>query len=108
MEIKVSDIAKEKIIFAARENNVDLCVRLYVMSAACSGARFGIVFDEPKQNDVMIEIDGIEFITDTEFVPKFADGLNIEYLEGVKEGYMISSLRSIKGNCGSDCDGCKH
>jgi iron-sulfur cluster assembly accessory protein len=111
MEIKITDIAKQKIINAAKENNVQPSVRLYVTSAACSGAKFGIAFDEPKQNDVMTEIDGIEFITDTDYVPTYADGIKVDYVKGLKEGYIISSIRPIKSTCGtgcgSSCNNCK-
>lgn len=106
MEIKITDIAKEKIINSAKENNIEPTVRLYVTSAACSGAKFGIAFDEPKQNDVLTEIDGIEFITDTDYVPTYADGMNVDYVTGEKEGYIISSMRPIKSACGTGCGGC--
>jgi Fe-S cluster assembly iron-binding protein IscA len=109
MEIKITAKAKEEIITSAKENKVEPVVRLYVTSAACSGAKFGIAFDEPKENDVMTEIDGIEFITDSEYVPKYADGLNIDYVTSPKEGYVITSIRPIKKSCGSGCGGCgKH
>jgi len=103
MEIKLTDIAKEKIINSAKENNIEPSVRLYVTKAACSGATFGIAFDEPKQNDVMTEIDGIEFITDTDYVPTYADGMNIDYVTGEKEGYVISTIRPVKSSCGTGC-----
>lgn len=106
MEIKITDIAKEKIISSAIENNVEPTVRLYVLSAACSGAKFGIAFDDPKENDILTEIDGIEFITDTEYLPTYADGMNIDYVTAPKEGYIISSIRPIKSGCGSECSGC--
>lgn len=108
MEIRITDLAKEKIIEAARENNVQPMVRLYVISAACSGAKFGIAFDEPKQYDVLTEIGGIEFITDTEYVTKYSDGMNIDYIVNPKEGFIISSIRPIKKSCGNGCGGCKH
>lgn len=108
MEIRITDIAKEKIMASAKENNVEPTVRLYVLSAACSGAKFGIAFDDPKENDVITEIDGIEFITDTEYLPNYADGINVDYVTTPSEGYIISSIRPIKSGCGSGCSGCGH
>ena len=108
MEIKITDIAKKKIMSSAEENNVEPTVRLYVTSAACSGAKFGIAFDDPKENDVLTEIDGIEFITDTEYLPTYADGMNIDYVTIPSEGYIISSIRSVKSGCGGGCGGCGH
>lgn len=106
MDIKITDMAREKIIEEASKNNVEPMVRLYVMNFACSGAKFGIAFDEAKQNDVLTEIDGIEFITDTDYVPKYADGMSIDYTVTPKEGYIIASLRPVKKSCGSGCAGC--
>ena len=103
MEIEITDIAKEKIITSAKENKVEPTVRLYVTNAACSGAKFGIAFDEAKQKDVLTEIDGIEFITDTDYVPTYADGLKVDYVTGAKEGYIISSLRPVTASCGTGC-----
>jgi iron-sulfur cluster assembly accessory protein len=111
MEIKITEKAKEKIISSAKEYKVDPIVRVYVTGGGCSGGKFGIAFDEAKQYDIMTEIDGIEILTDSEYVPKFSDGLNIDYVITPKEGYIISTLRPIKKDCGSGsgsgCSGCK-
>lgn len=108
MDIQITDLAKQKILETAKEKKVEPIVRIYIKSFACSGARFGIAFDEAKQFDILTEIDGIEIVTNADYVPKHSDGLNIDYVMSPKEGYVITSLRPIKKNCGSGCDGCKH
>jgi Fe-S cluster assembly iron-binding protein IscA len=107
MDIEITQLAKTKILEAANGFNIEPCVRLFVLSAGCSGARFDLAFDEPKQFDVMTELDGIEFVTDSEYVPKYADGLSIDYVEAPKPGYIIKSLRPINTKESSDsCGGC--
>lgn len=110
MEIEVTELAKTKILEEAKGYSVEPTVRLYVLNAACSGARFGLAFDEAKQFDVMTEIDGIEFVTDSEYVPKFADGLSVDYINEPKPGFIIKSLRPVGKTCGKSkaggCDNC--
>lgn len=110
MDIEITEAAKNKILGEAIGYKIEPVVRLYVQSAACSGARFGLAFDEAKQFDVMTEIDGIEFVTDSEYVPKFADGLSVDYVEEPKAGFIIKSLRPLAKTCSTkekgSCGGC--
>lgn len=106
MEIKITDAAREKIISLAMENKVEPVVRLYVLCTACHGAKFGIAFDDPRQYDVLTEMDGIEFITDTEYVPKYSSGLSVDYTNNPKEGFIITTLRPTKSSCEGGCSSC--
>jgi iron-sulfur cluster assembly accessory protein len=102
MEIIITNTAIEKIKNMAKEYNIEPTVRVYVESTACKGANFGIAFDEPKQFDVLTEIEGIEIVTDTAFLPKYCDGLSIDYAGsiGKQEGYIIKSINPVNVSCG--------
>lgn len=105
MDIKITQAAKSKILEEVGSSGIEPTVRIYVTSMACSGARFGLAFDEAKQFDVMTELEGIEFVTDSEYVPKFADGLSIDYVTEPNEGFIIQSLRPMGKACSTG--GCK-
>lgn len=107
MEILLSRLAADKIREAAEQNNEEKTVRLYVEGAGCSGAKFGIAFDDIKDGDVVSKIDDITFITDTQYIPMYSDGLDVDYVSTPKEGFVISSIRQVKGyGCGGGCSGC--
>jgi iron-sulfur cluster assembly accessory protein len=118
MDIKLSKFAWDKIMQTVEEYNEEPILRIYVESAACSGARFGIAFDYIKKEDDVTEVEGVKFITDKEYVPKYSDGLDVDYVTMPKEGFIIKSLRPVEksgcgcgskegGGCGSG-SGCGH
>ena len=102
MEIIITNKAIEKIKEMAKKHNIEPTVRVYVESTACKGANFGIAFDEPKQFDILTEMDGVEIITDTTFLPKYCDGLSIDFTDSIdkKVGYIIKSINPMQVSCG--------
>lgn len=107
MDIKVSDLAVEKINEVVRENNETPTLRIYVTSVGCSGAKFGLAFDDVKETDTITEVNGVSFITDTEYVPEYSDGITIDFAEGEQEGFLIKSTNPVKKSCGGGCN-CSH
>lgn len=105
MDIKLSKLAEDKIREAVKENNEQPNLRIYVEKVACSGARFGIAFDDIKEGDSVTDVNGINIITDNEFIPVHSDGIDIDYVVTPNEGFIIKSLRPIKKSCGG-CSGC--
>lgn len=107
MEIKVSELAVKKINEVVKQNNEQSILRIYVEKASCSSARFGIAFDNVKDNDEITEAYGIKFITDKQYMPKYSNGINIDYVISPKEGFIIASLNPITKGC-TGCTGCGH
>jgi iron-sulfur cluster assembly accessory protein len=100
MDIKITDLALNKIKEFASFNKSEPNVRIYVTSTGCSGARFGIAIDDIRKEDEISDICGIKVITDKEYIPMYSDGLNIDYVLEPKEGFIITSLRTVKKSCG--------
>jgi iron-sulfur cluster assembly accessory protein len=105
MDIQITDLALDKIREFASCNNSESNARIYVSSAGCSGARFGILIDDIKEDDEVCDICGVKVITDREYIPKYSDGLDIDYVLGSKEGFIIKSLREVKKSCGGCSSG---
>ena len=106
MEIKVSKPAYEKIIEEAQKRQTELTVRVYVEKIICTEARFGIAFDDKRDDDEITYVNDIKFYTDKEYVPFYCDGLSIDYVSIPKEGFIISSLRPYPLKCFEKC--CNH
>lgn len=107
MDIKISSLAVEKINEVIKENSESPTLRIYVTSVGCSGAKFGLAFDDAKETDTITEAEGISFITDTEYVPEYSDGITIDFAEGEQEGFIIKSTNPVKKSCGGGCN-CSH
>ncbi|TDT60924.1 iron-sulfur cluster biosynthesis family protein [Fonticella tunisiensis] len=103
MEFKVTALAERKIKEVVELHNEVPVLRIYVERAFCSGARFGIAFDYIREGDEITEVNGIQFITDSEYMPRYSDGISIDYVTNPKEGFIIKSLRSVTSGCGGGC-----
>jgi Fe-S cluster assembly iron-binding protein IscA len=111
MEINITEMAQVKIREFAAANNEEPVIRIYVEKAACSGARFGIAIDNFRTGDEITQKGDIKIFTDSEYVPIYSDGINIDYTVKPKEGFIISSCRPVKKandeSCSSGgCGGC--
>lgn len=103
MEINITEMAQVKIREFAAANNEEPAIRIYVEKAACSGARFGIAIDNFRTGDEITQKGDIKIFTDSEYVPKYSDGINIDYTVKPKEGFIISSCRPINKVNGDSC-----
>lgn len=109
MEIFITRPAKDAIRQEASENNIPKTVRIYADSAKCSFAHFSIAFDTKAEGDDVTVIDDITVVTDTKYIPKYANGLMVDYVTEPKCGFIIESLNPVKKTCaseGSGCSGC--
>lgn len=108
MEIQVSKPAYDKIIEEADKRSTELTVRIYVEKIICNKARFGIAFDDERDDDEITYVNNIIFFTDRKYVPFYCDGLSIDYVSIPKEGFIVSSLRTVPINCSGKCCKCKN
>jgi Fe-S cluster assembly iron-binding protein IscA len=108
MEIQVSKPAYDKIIEEAKKRNTELTVRIYAEKIICTKARFGIAFDDERDDDEITYVNNIIFFTDRKYVPFYCDGLSIDYVSIPKEGFIISSLRTFPIKCSGKCCKCKN
>lgn len=115
MDINITELAKVKIKEFAEANNEEPVVRIYVERATCSDVRFGIAIDDFRPGDKVTQKGEIKVLTDSEYVPKYSNGINIDYTVKPKEGFIITSAVPLKksrtnehscGGCGGNCGGC--
>lgn len=95
-------VNKVREIIAEREDNQDLALRLYVTGGGCSGLSYGLALDYAKEDDTVIEMDGVKVLIDPE-AAHFVEGSEIDYKEALMGGgFAINNPNAIRTcGCGS-------
>lgn len=101
--LELTDTAKEVLDqhFEGKEKEP---IRIYV-SSACSGSRLAMGLDSAKEEDVVLEVKGYEFVVDKDLLEQ-AKPMVIDL---TPIGIDISSslvFEHTEGSCGSCCGSC--
>lgn len=101
--IKVSDIAKKKVITLMEEDNFDPqndFVRVGVKSGGCSGLSYELKFDkENQQDDKVFEDNGIKIIIDKKSF-LYLVGTTLEYSGGLNGSGFVFNNPNATRTCG--------
>lgn len=94
------DVLKEII---SEQTDQPTSVRIYFAGVACSGPSFGLALDEKKESDIAYELEGIEFIMDSQEYTQFGDML----IQDMGGGFRVipEKMKDMQSSCGS-CSGC--
>jgi iron-sulfur cluster assembly accessory protein len=86
----------------AKEDNDQLALRVYVAGGGCSGLQYGMALDDPSEEDVTIDYDGIRVVIDNESL-RFIEGSEIDYVDSLMgAGFTVNNPNAV-----SSC-GCGH
>lgn len=77
-------------------------LRIAVVGGGCSGFQYSLNFDQPKDGDVVTELDGIMVMVDEISLPYIA-GTTLDYVEGLHNaGFRFDNPRATRTcGCGS-------
>lgn len=90
---------KELIADKGRE---DLAVRVFIKAGGCSGFSYGMALDEPKNEDNVVESEGVRVVIDPMSAP-YLTGAEIDYVDTLTgAGFKIHNPNAV-----STC-GCGH
>jgi iron-sulfur cluster assembly protein len=94
--LKVKEIIRE------RGGDEQLALRLYVTGGGCSGLSYGLALDQPREDDNVIEVEGVTVLVDP-MSARFVKGSEIDYKEALMGGgFAISNPNAIRTcGCGS-------
>jgi len=94
--------SKVREIIAAREDKEELALRLYVQGGGCSGLSYGLALDYKKEDDAVIDCDGVKVLIDP-VSARFVKGSEIDYKEALMGGgFAINNPNAIRTcGCGS-------
>lgn len=107
--INISDAAYTEFRELLTANDIkETDVRIALAGFGCSGPRFGLMVDEPTENDVTETVKELNFIVEKELVEEY-EGFNI--LSDEENGGGGMSLRPMRlddsaSGCSSCASGC--
>lgn len=100
IELTLTENAQIKVkSFASSEAKPNEVFRIYVQGGGCSGFEYGFSFDEPKDNDYKITIDGIDLVIDP-FSATYMKDAVIDYYEDFRGAGFSVNNPNAKSTCG--------
>lgn len=103
MIIKITDIAMQKLIETAKNNNKEPVINIYVEKVMCNSIKYGLAFDD--SNEKIHKIIGPIKVAIDEELNKYHKELEIDYILKPKEGFIIKGYPKFTRRC-SSCNGC--
>jgi len=86
----------------AQEASETLALRVYVAGGGCSGLQYGMALDDPMEDDLLVELEGIRVVVDAESL-RFIEGAEIDYVDSLMgAGFTVNNPNAV-----SSC-GCGH
>jgi iron-sulfur cluster assembly protein len=86
----------------AKEESDSLALRVYVAGGGCSGLQYGMALDDPMEDDILVNYEGIRVVVDPESL-RFIQGSEIDYVDGLMgAGFTVNNPNAV-----SSC-GCGH
>jgi iron-sulfur cluster assembly protein len=86
----------------AKEESDSLALRVYVAGGGCSGLQYGMALDDPMEDDILVNYEGIRVVVDPESL-RFIQGSEIDYVDSLMgAGFTVNNPNAV-----SSC-GCGH
>lgn len=80
-------------------DNAGKLLRVYVEGGGCSGMQYGMVFDEKRDDDKLVECHGVTVLVDAVSVD-YLNGAQIDYVDEMTGGGFKISNPNAKTSCG--------
>lgn len=98
--ISATESAAQRVQAFLAKRGKGVGLRLGVKTSGCSGMAYKIEFvDNPQDDDVMFESNGIQIFVDNKSL-QFLDGTVLDYTkEGLQEGFKFTNP-NVKDECG--------
>ena len=86
-------------MLSEQTENAGKNLRVYVEDGGCSGMQYGMVFDEQRPDDVLVDAFGVRVLID-KFSADYMHGAVIDYVDGLNNaGFKISNPKA-QHTCG--------
>ena len=79
--------------------NAGKTLRIYVEDGGCSGMQYGMVFDEMRADDLVMDYFGVKVLVDP-FSADYLRGAVIDYVDSLNSGGFKISNPKAKHSCG--------
>jgi iron-sulfur cluster assembly accessory protein len=102
--ISVTDNAVRQLrsLLAAQANDVGKGLRVQIAKGGCSGLHYEMELGEKKDDDMVVERDGMQFFVDSESLP-YLRGATLDFRDGLTGAgfYVVNPNASRTCGCGS-------
>lgn len=79
--------------------NAGKCLRVFVEAGGCSGMQYGMVFDEKRDDDLAVEVQGVGVVVDP-FSSNYIRGSVIDFSEELTGGGFKINNPVAHSSCG--------
>jgi len=79
--------------------NAGKILRIYVEGGGCSGMQYGMVFDEKRPDDLVLDYFGVQVLVDR-FSADYFNGAVVDYVDSLNSGGFKISNPKAKHSCG--------
>ena len=73
--------------------------RVYVQGGGCSGFSYGFMFDEKREGDQAIQVEGVTCLVDAQSL-MFINGAVVDFVEGLNGSGFTVKNPNVKSTCG--------
>lgn len=91
--------AEEVKLILGKPENAGKTLRVYVEQGGCSGMQYGMVFDEPRPDDLAGVIHGVSVLVDP-FSAQYVRGAVVDFNDSLTGGGFKISNPNARQNCG--------
>ena len=100
MSLVMTESAARQITKYLDKRGKGIGIRLGVKTTGCSGMAYQLEYaDEPAQDDVVFESQGLKILVDPKSVP-YLEGTELDFVkEGLSEGFKFNNPNE-RGKCG--------
>src|SRR5439155_22717692 len=91
--------AKEVKLILGKPENAGKTLRVYVEQGGCSGMQYGMVFDEPRPDDIEGMIHGVSVLVDP-FSAQYVRGAVVDFSDSLTGGGFKISNPNAQQSCG--------
>jgi iron-sulfur cluster assembly accessory protein len=99
--IEMTDAAKARVKELLNDETGSR-LRMFVQSGGCSGFEYGMAFDDVREGDEVLEMEGFTLLIDQESAPALS-GVKVDFVESLTG----SGFTFVNPNARSSC-GCGH
>ena len=92
-------VKKVQSLFAEDPEVKGKCLRVGVEPGGCSGQEYAFSFDEKKEGDTVLELDGFTAVIDKKSLSFLKDSEIDYYVNSTGEGFKIQNP-NVKSTCG--------
>ena len=99
VRLTASAASQIKSILAADPDKAGKTLRVYIEAGGCSGMQYGMVFDEPRADDLSAEFEGVSVIVDP-FSANYLRGAVVDYVDALNGGGFKIQNPNARQSCG--------